>query len=235
MNPISACPKCGSQEYRKNGKVRGRQRYLCQKCGYNFSVPKLGKAKPPEVQRQALHLYVEGMSFRGIQRWLGISHVTEVGSSMGEGHPGTQEEAKACESGRSGDRRALYVCGSKKTWVWVGVDRRGRKVLDFVVGGRGESMGRRLYERLRRYRPSIYYTDPWRAYPAVLPASRHRASKGETYTVESVNSLIRHYLARFHRRTRCFSRSVEMMVYSLELLFFLKVNGGWLDQLSILS
>jgi len=119
--------------------------------------------------------------------------------------------------------------------VGVDVDRRGRKVLDFVVGGRGKRTGKRLYYRLRQYRPGIYYTDHWRAYPAVLPASRHRACKGETYTVESVNSLIRHYLARFRRRIRCFSRSVEMMVYSLERLFFLKVNGGWLDQLSILS
>ncbi len=108
-------------------------------------------------------------------------------------------------------------------------------MLDFVVGGRGERTGRRLYGRLRRYRPGIYYTDHWRAYPVVLPASRHQASKGETYTVESVNSLIRYYLARFHRRIRCFSRSVEMVVYSLELLFFLKVNSGWLEQLPILS
>jgi len=108
-------------------------------------------------------------------------------------------------------------------------------VLDFVVGGRGKRTGRRLYGRLRRYRPDIYYTDHWRAYPAVLPASRHRTFKGETYTVESVNSLIRHYLARFRRRIRCFSLSVEMVVYSLELLFFLKVNRGWLESLPILS
>ena len=80
-----------------------------------------------------------------------------------------------------------------------------------------------------RYRLGIYYIEQWRAYPAVLPISRHQASKRETYTMESVNSLIRHYL------TRCFSRSVEMVVYSLELLFFLKVNGGWLEQLPILS
>ena len=128
-----------------------------------------------------------------------------------------------------------FVARKNRLWVWVGVDRRGRKVLDFVVGGRGKRTGRRLYGRLRRYRPDVYYTDHWRAYPAVLPASRDRASKGETYTVERVNSLIRHYLARFRRRIRCFSRSVEMRAYSLELLFFLKVNRSWLEQFPILS
>ena len=66
MNPFSACLKCGSQESRKNGKVHGRQCYRCQRCRYNFSVPKLDKAKPIEIQRQALHLYLEGMRGYGV-------------------------------------------------------------------------------------------------------------------------------------------------------------------------
>ncbi len=28
--------KCGSSNYIKNGKVRGKQRYLCKDCRYNF-------------------------------------------------------------------------------------------------------------------------------------------------------------------------------------------------------
>ena len=154
---------------------------------------------------------------------------------MGKGHPAPEEKAKACEKERGRNRRALYNCGSIKNWLGVGVDKRGRAVPDFVVGGRGESTGRKLYERLKEHKPSIYYTDDWRAYTAVWPASRQGASKGEMYTGESVNSLIRQYLARFHRRTRCFSRLVEMMVYSLELFFFLKVNGSRSKLLSILS
>ncbi|MDT7941728.1 MAG: hypothetical protein RQ993_00440 [Bacteroidota bacterium] len=44
---------------------------------------------------------------------------------------------------------------------------------------------------------------------------------------------MRSYLAWLCRRSRCFSRSVEMMVYSLQLRFFLKVNGGsWASILS---
>ena len=42
-----------------------------------------------------------------------------------------------------------------------------------------------------------------------------------------------HYLAWLCRRSRCFSRSVEMMVYSLQLRFFLRLNGGsWVSILS---
>lgn len=30
------CKKCKSENIVKNGKVRGKQRYLCKDCGYNF-------------------------------------------------------------------------------------------------------------------------------------------------------------------------------------------------------
>jgi insertion element IS1 protein InsB len=106
------------------------------------------------------------------------------------------------------------------------VDRERGKVLDFVVGDRSERTGRKLYERLKRYRVKRFYTDHWGSYRAMWPARLHKASKAETHGVERVNSLIRHYLARFRRRSWCFSRSLGMMVCSLELLFFLKINGG---------
>ena len=121
----------------------------------------------------------------------------------------------------------------KQKWVWVGVDRERGKVLDFVVGDRRERTGRRLYERLKGYQVKQFDTDYWRSYKAILPSYLHKASKAETDGVEGVNRLIRPYLARFRRRSRCFSRSLEMMVCSLELLFFLKVNGGsWTSILS---
>jgi IS1 family transposase len=63
-------------------------------------------------------------------------------------------------------------------------------------------------------------------YQAILPFCSHKASQAETHGVERLHSLMRHDLARFCRRRRRFSRSVEMMVYPLQLLFFLKVNGG---------
>lgn len=44
-------------------------------------------------------------------------------------------------------------------------------------------------------------------------------SKAETALVESKNSLIRHYLARFARKTRRFSKKLDMITHSLVLLF----------------
>jgi insertion element IS1 protein InsB len=48
-------------------------------------------------------------------------------------------------------------------------------------------------------------------------------TKAETFTVEGYNSRIRHYLARFKRKTKCYSKAQHMMEISLNLLF-LKLN-----------
>ena len=42
-------------------------------------------------------------------------------------------------------------------------------------------------------------------------------TKAETFTVEWLNNLIRHYLARFHRKTHCYSKSEELVNLSLAL------------------
>jgi len=54
----------------------GRQRYKCHDCGYNYSVELKSTASPDSVKRQALQLYLEGLGFRSIGRYLGVSHVS---------------------------------------------------------------------------------------------------------------------------------------------------------------
>ena len=61
-------------------------------------------------------------------------------------------------------------------------------------------------------------TDYWKPYTIFIPRKRHVQSKAETYSIEGFNCVIRHFLARFHRKTLCYSKSVLMMRYSLLLL-----------------
>lgn len=75
-NVIIVCPKCKSKEYTKSGIVKGRQRYKCKKCNYFFSVNKEGKNIDSYYIIKALQLYIEGVTFREIERILGISHVS---------------------------------------------------------------------------------------------------------------------------------------------------------------
>lgn len=68
------CKRCGSKSYVKNGFDKGKQRYKCKKCRYNFTdTPPRGCSL--ETKLQALHLYLEGLGFRSIARFLKVSNV----------------------------------------------------------------------------------------------------------------------------------------------------------------
>lgn len=71
---MNACPKCGSEKCVKDGIVKERQRYRCILCNFRHTVQYRGKG--PDVKRQALDLYLEGLGFCSIGRFLKCSHVT---------------------------------------------------------------------------------------------------------------------------------------------------------------
>ena len=93
-----------------------------------------------------------------------------------------------------------------------------------VTGGRGAETGKRLWAAIDT--PGIGYamTDYWEPYEKFIPSEKHVQSKAETYTVEGYNSLFRHFLARFRRKSKCYSKSENMLRYSA-LLLMAKWNG----------
>lgn len=73
---MKICPSCSSENQIKSGVVNGRQRYKCKDCNYNFTVDKIGKKIDDYYVNKALQLYLEGLTYREIERILGISHVS---------------------------------------------------------------------------------------------------------------------------------------------------------------
>lgn len=73
---LQYCPNCNSQNFVKSGIVKERQRYKCKDCNYYFTVNKHGKEVETYYVNKALQLYLEGLSYREIERVLGISHVS---------------------------------------------------------------------------------------------------------------------------------------------------------------
>lgn len=73
---LASCPKCESRAIIKSGIVNNRQRYRCKNCTYNFSVNKIGKKIDSYYVTKALQLFLEGLSYREIERIIGVSHVT---------------------------------------------------------------------------------------------------------------------------------------------------------------
>ena len=70
------CPKCDSDEATKSGVISGRQRFKCRACGYHYTVAKVGREVDSYYVIKALQLYIEGVSYREIERLLGVSHVS---------------------------------------------------------------------------------------------------------------------------------------------------------------
>lgn len=67
-------------------------------------------------------------------------------------------------------------------------------------------------------------SDYWKAYESIIPKEKHLQTKAETFTVEGYNSLFRHFLARMRRKTKCYSKKVEMLKLSVFLLMHYR-NG----------
>jgi insertion element IS1 protein InsB len=94
-----------------------------------------------------------------------------------------------------------------------------KKVIAFEIGNRSKETMKRLWNKIKKIKTKKYYTDGNFSYKEILPNKKLTQTKSETYTIEGLNNTIRHYLARFHRKTHCYSKSEEMIKVSLELLF----------------
>ena len=70
------CPKCKSSNFRKDGIVNKKQRYLCKNCQFRYAVLKRSTEKYQEIRSLALEMYLEGLGFQAIGRLLKISNVT---------------------------------------------------------------------------------------------------------------------------------------------------------------
>jgi insertion element IS1 protein InsB len=91
-------------------------------------------------------------------------------------------------------------------------------------GDRDPATFERLLTRLRRWNARLICTDEYVVYEQALSAGRHYAGKDQTVELERAHSRLRHWLARFRRRTCVASRSKEMVDRSIALAAHLPIN-----------
>nr|WP_321497376.1 IS1 family transposase [uncultured Methanolobus sp.] len=218
------CPKCKSSNHKKNGKVGGRQRYKCHDCGYNYTVEIKSTASSTSVKRQALQLYLEGLGFRSIGRILGVSHVSvykwikKFGQELEDLK--NENEIEIVEL----DEMHTYIGNKKYCWIWIAIDRIGKRFINCSFGSRGTETGIQLWDKLKDIGIKEVMTDHWKAYAEFIPEAIHTRSKAETYTVEGYNSIFRHFLARLRRKSKCYTKSLEMLRYSVLMLMKYRNN-----------
>lgn len=69
------CLKCGSREANKSGHVKGRQRYKCKSCGYQYTST-TPKGKPFQDKVLAVVLFLAGLSMNATAAIVGVSTKT---------------------------------------------------------------------------------------------------------------------------------------------------------------
>ncbi|HEY8158907.1 MAG TPA: IS1 family transposase [Methylobacter sp.] len=216
------CPKCGSVDCAKDGIVKERQRYKCKSCGYRHTVTYLGIN--PAIKRQALQLYLEGLGFRSIGRFLKCSHVAVYNWIKAHGESIESIRSAAGVDVIEMDEMHTYIGSKKYCWIWFAIDRNGKRFLHCEVGSRDTETGRKLWDAVKNKDITQVMSDYWSPYEKFVPKELHTQSKAETFTVEGYNSLFRHFLARLRRKSKCYSKSQDMLKYSVMLLM-LKWNG----------
>ena len=109
------------------------------------------------------------------------------------------------------DEQWSYVLKKKvQRWLRHAVDRATNQVLAYVIGPRTDAMCKELYDLLKPFRITHYFTDGWAAYKKYLPAHKHTVTKRETQRIERKHLTFRTRIKRLARKTICFSKSIQM-------------------------
>ncbi|MDR1982569.1 MAG: hypothetical protein LBQ08_02105 [Holosporaceae bacterium] len=110
--------------------------------------------------------------------------------------------------------------------VWTAVDRSRLRFVGFEVGDASIKTLKSLWDGVSAHNEvKIVCTDGNPTYSELFEEDvtpEHVVTKSETCLVESFNSILRYYLARLHRKTKCYSKSEEMLRLSIQLLLHKK-------------
>ena len=211
------CPRCSHEASVKNGTRQGKQRYRCRGCGCTYTQSWSGKVHP-QIKQMAILLHLNGLGFRRIGQVLGVSHVSvqrwwrHHAEAFQPVCPAAGERFETVEL----DELWHWHKKKRKIWLWLAVDRASGRILAWQLGSRGKKSLKRLLAQLARFHIGCFATDSWKAYRLIV-AHRRIQSKQATYTVEGVNSRFRHFFARFHRKTFCYTKSLAVLYLSIPL------------------
>jgi insertion element IS1 protein InsB len=143
----------------------------------------------------------------------------QVGPGGGRDRPGTLGRGVGWHRP---DRRdvALREREKNKVWLWRAYDPVARRTLAWELGGRDDATCRRLLDKVG-IEGHVFLTDDWEGFHRLIPAEQLFTGKDLTFPIEQDNGDVRHYLARFRRRSKVTSRARHMVDTSLRLLHHL--------------
>jgi insertion element IS1 protein InsB len=153
-------------------------------------------------------MYLNGMGFRGIERVKGVHHTTIIYwvKQWGEQLPDAPKEEVIPEVGELDELETFIGSKKNKTWLWTAVNHFNPGILAWVLGDHSSETFKPLWAIVKQWKSYFYVTDGWKVYPNFIPNGDQIVSKTYMTRVENENTRLRHYLARLHRKTLCYSR-----------------------------
>ena len=107
-----------------------------------------------------------------------------------------------------------------KIWIWTALDKDDSNILEYVIGDRSAETFEELWLKVKKWNCYFWITDGYKVYPKFMTEGDQIISKTSMTRIEGENSRLRHYLARLHRKTFCYSKSKEMLFLSIKLLIY---------------
>ena len=155
------------------------------------------------------------VSFCSIARLLGVSDVAVLNWVRDEARKLPEPSTKADVLVVTLDEMWHFV--KKKTaklWIWRAYDPLARRTIAWVLGGRDDATCQKLLDKIG-VEGKTFVTDDWEGYHRLIREDQLFTGKDLTVSIEQDNSNIRHFVARFRRRTKVVSKVVEMVDLSL--------------------
>jgi insertion element IS1 protein InsB len=226
MSDRPYCPRCRCTVVVKSGHHRSKQRWVCRRCGYQFTDTNPPSDAQDKKKLAAVMLYGHGSSLRTVAQLLGtcaqsvLRWVCDVVDTVcSKPAPGTVVVLVVDEMWHDLGRKAHHL------WIWTAIDHETGRLVDWEWGGRdATTFGQRL-RRLKRRGVRLFCTDHDIVYESELTVGFHDQGKDMTVAAERTQSRLRHGLARFRRRTGVVSRSRDMVDRSIALFADLHVDG----------
>lgn len=214
------CPECGGKHIRKNGHRRGKQNYICVHCNRQFIETYTQPGYSDAMKQLCLRMYVNGMGFRAIERVTGVAHTTVIGwvKQVGERLPDAYESDAIPDVGELDELETFVGQKHNKVWIWTAVDHFLPGILAWVIGDHSAETFKPLWQAIAWWNCYFWVSDGNPVYPMFIPERDQIVSKTYMTRVEGENTRLRHYLARLHRKTLCYSKSIDMLKHSIRLL-----------------
>jgi IS1 family transposase/transposase-like protein len=229
------CKKCGSGNYIKSGHATGKQRYKCKACGCQFTdTPVRGKSD--ELKEVAVILYVYcGISMIKIGKMCGVSDVAVLKWIRKAAQKAEPLNPKSDSGIVMIDEMWHFVNGKEnKVWLWRAIDAQTRRPLAWLLGKRDSATVKHFIDMLDDGK-CLFVTDNYAPFFTHIPEERHFSGKDLSFPIEQSNSDVRHWLARFIRKSKSSSRSLTMLAASITLMHAVQSSQIFQNSLTLLG